>query len=155
MMANQSGTKLLFFFAVGSLAGLFGIVLDVVLVRGGMPRFGILLLSNLIIGTIAGTLFVQIKVREQEQRQVVEDRLSKIADMNHHVRNALAVVAFYGTQSGNATSVELVSQAVTRIERPLRKVLPKRCNIRQPAPPCAANAYLVPDKRFRTRPGTW
>lgn len=145
----------MFFFAVGSLAGLFGIVLDVVLLRGGMPRFGILLLSNLIIGTIAGTLFVQIKVREQEQRQVVEDRLSKIADMNHHVRNALAVVAFYGTQSGNATSVELVSQAVKRIEWTLREVLPKGWNIRQPAPPCAAKEYLVPDKRFRTRPGTW
>jgi hypothetical protein len=155
MTANQSGTKLLFFLAVGSLAGLFGIALDVLLLRGGMPRFGILLLSNLIIGMIAGTLFVQIKVREQEQRQVVEDRLCKIADMNHHVRNALAVVAFYGTQSGSAASAELVSEAVKRIEWTLREVLPKGWNVRQSAPPYAAKEYLVPDKGFRTRPGTW
>ena len=45
--------------------------------------------------------------------------------MNHHIRNALAVVAFYGTQGGNATSAELVSQAVKRIEWSLREVLPR------------------------------
>ncbi len=117
--------KLVLFLTVGGLVGSAGLMAEVVLLRGGAPGFAILLLSNLITGAVAGTLFVQTKIREQERRQVAADRLSKIADMNHHVRNALAIVAFYGTQGGNPSAAQLVSQAVKRIEWTLREVLPR------------------------------
>jgi hypothetical protein len=101
--------------------------------RGGVSRLAILLISNTIIGPIACTLLMQSKARVQEKRQIIQDRITKIADMNHHVRNALAVVAFYGTQGGNATSAERVSQAVKRIEWTLREVLPRVGTRRPPA----------------------
>ncbi len=117
--------KLVLFLTVGGLVGSAGLMAEVVLLRGGAPGFAILVLSNLITGAVAGTLFVQTKIREQERRQVAAERLSKIADMNHHVRNALTIVAFYGTQAGNPSAAQLVSQAVKRIEWTLREVLPR------------------------------
>jgi|SRR5579872_101930 len=125
MNVIRPGTKLLFFLTVGGLAGSASLIVDVLLLRGGTPGFGIILLSNFITGAVAGALFVQTKVHEQEKRQVVQDRLCKIADMNHHVRNALAVVAFYGTKGGNAATAQLVAEAVKRIEWALREILPK------------------------------
>jgi hypothetical protein len=129
MTFDSPAKKLLFFLAVGGLSGSIGLLFDILLLRGGMPRLGIFLLSNLITGAFAGTLFLHIKIRHLEKHRVMQDRLSKIADMNHHVRNALAVVAYYGIQGSNVTRAQLVSQAVERIEWALREVLPKGWNL--------------------------
>ena len=130
MTFERPTTRLLFCLAVGGIAGSLGLALDILLLRRGMPRLGILLLSNLITGALAGTLLLHLKIWQQEKRRVLRDRLSTIADMNHHVRNALAVVAYYGTEGANANRAQLVSQAVKRIEWALREVLPRGSNIR-------------------------
>jgi hypothetical protein len=129
MTIERPTTKLLFCLAVGSIAGSIGLVLDILLLSRGMPKLGILLLSNLITGALAGTLLLRLKIWRMEKRRVIEDRLSTIADMNHHVRNALAVVAYYGTEGANATRAQLVSQAVKRIEWALREILPRGWNM--------------------------
>ena len=129
MTFERPTTKLLFCLAVGGIAGSIGLALDILLLRRGMPRLGILLLSNLITGALAGTLLLHLKIWQMEKRRVIEKRLSTIADMNHHVRNALAVVAYYGTEGANATRAQLVSQAVKRIEWALREILPRGWNM--------------------------
>jgi hypothetical protein len=125
MTFERPATKLLFCLAVGGTAGSIGLVLDILLLSRGMPKLGILLLSNLITGALAGTLLLHRKICQLEKRRVIKDRLSTISDMNHHVRNALAVVAYYGTEGANSTRAELVAQAVKRIEWALREVLPR------------------------------
>ena len=135
MTFERPATKLLFCLAAGGIAGSIGLVLDILLLRRGMPRLGILLLSNLINGALAGTLLLHLKICQLEKRRVMQDRLSTIADMNHHVRNALAVVAYYGTEDANATRAQLVSQAVKRIEWALREILPRGRNISEGHPP--------------------
>ena len=135
MTFDRPTTRLLFCLAVGAIAGSIGLALDILLLRRGMPRLGILLLSNLITGALAGTLLVHFKIWQLEKRRAMQDRLSTIADMNHHVRNALAVVAYYGTEGANATRAQLVSQAVKRIEWALREVLPRGGNMSEGRPP--------------------
>ena|SRR2546423_14396788 len=81
-----------------------GLLFDGLLLRQGVPRIQLLVASNVIAGTIAGFLFLQSRIREREKQEVLEDRLAKVADVNHHVRNALSVVVFYGKQSGNIRS---------------------------------------------------
>jgi hypothetical protein len=85
--------------------------------------------SNIFAGVIAGFVFVQRRIQEREKQEVLEDRLAKVADVNHHVRNALSVVVFYGKQSGNEHAAQLVQGAVDRIEWTLREVLPKGWNL--------------------------
>ncbi len=135
MTFERPATKLLFCLAVGGIAGSIGLALDILLLRRGMPRLGILLLSNLITGALAGTLLLHLKICQLEKRRIMQDRLSTIADMNHHIRNALAVVAYYGTEGANDGQAQLVSQAVKRIEWALREVLPRGWNIRNGHPP--------------------
>ena len=132
---RKSTSKLLTFLIAGSLAGAVSAAFDALLLRHGVPSLEVLLVSNAVTAAAGGTLLLQIKIRQHEKRQVLEDRLRKIADMNHHVRNALTVVAFYGTRGGNTASAERVSEAVKRIEWTLREVLPKGWEVQLPDPP--------------------
>lgn len=125
MSFNRSTSKLVTFLIASSLAGSTSLALEAVLLRHGVTSLGVLVVSNLITGAVGGTLILQFKILQHERRQVMEDRLRKVADVNHHVRNALAIVAYYGTRGGDAASAEMVSEAVKRIEWTLREVLPK------------------------------
>src|SRR5215468_394549 len=116
--------KLLFSSVVACTAGLLSLALNVLLAKSSVPTFFVALWPHLLVGAATGVLSVQLVVLVQERREVVQDRLCKVADMNHHVRNALAIVAFYGTQ-GSPAGAQFVSEAVKRIEWALREVLPK------------------------------
>jgi hypothetical protein len=122
---------LLLFSVVACTIGSLSLALDALLAKKGIPRAVVAIWPHLVVGVAAGTLCVQIVALVQERREVMQDRLCKVADMNHHVRNALAVVAFYGTQ-GSPAGAELVSEAVKRIEWALREVLPKGWNVTTP-----------------------
>ena len=45
--------------------------------------------------------------------------------MNHHVRNALQVVAFYGIKSDDNQATKLINESIARIEWTLKEVLPR------------------------------
>jgi hypothetical protein len=51
--------------------------------------------------------------------------------MNHHIRNALQVVAFYATHPDDSIAVGTIRDAIHRIEWTLREVLPKGWNLEQ------------------------
>jgi len=112
-----------------------GFGFDRLLLKEGVPRFDVLLLSNCLTGIVAGGLFLQYKIRTQEKQRLLEQRLQKIADMNHHVRNALQVVTFYGAQSENPETAKLIGESVQRIEWTLREVLPRGWEIDEHLPP--------------------
>lgn len=121
--------RLAAFLAAAGLVAVVGLALDSLMFGRGDHKIGILFFSNAQTGVIAGALYLQSRLREWEKQQVLEERLRKIADMNHHVRNALVVVQFYGTQRGDRYATEAVAEAVRRIEWTLREVLPKGWNI--------------------------
>ena len=97
--------------------------LEVRLHRDGVPTRDLIVVSNLLIGLIAGTLVYVLAVRERQRQAYVECRLRVIADMNHHIRNALQVITFYSAK-GEKQEVGIV-EAVERIQWALREVLPQ------------------------------
>lgn len=111
-----------------------GFAFDRLLLREGMPRLGVLLLSNVLTGMVAGALFLQNKIRAQENQRLLEQRLQKIAEMNHHVRNALQVVAFYRHQISDPGASRLLQQSIDRIQWTLEEVLPRGWDL-ETAPP--------------------
>lgn len=115
---------LAFLFSSIFIAGV-GFSFDRLLLREGVPRLGVLLLSNALTGLVAGALFLQNKIRAQEKHRLLEQRLQKIADMNHHVRNALQVVAFYRHQISDPNVSRLIQESIERIEWTLEEVLPR------------------------------
>ena len=121
--------RLAVFLVATGLVAVVGLFVESLLFGSGDHKLVILISSNVMTGIVAGALYLQTRVREWEKQQLLKERLQKIADMNHHVRNALAVVQFYGTQRGDRYATEAVGEAVKRIEWTLREVLPKGWNI--------------------------
>ncbi len=112
------------FLMIVLVVGAIGLGFDQLLVKEGVHRLDIIALSNGLTGIAAGLLYFQITRIERERRIATQERLRTIADMNHHIRNALQVIAYASTATDQAQSVKLIDQSVERIEWALREVLP-------------------------------
>jgi len=112
---------------VALIVSALGIVLDHTLIKEGLPRFGMLIISNGLTGIFAGGLFYQLAREERASRELVQARMKTIAELNHHIRNALQVIRFLGGQrSGlDVVQLQLINDSVDRIEWALREVLPR------------------------------
>ena len=104
------------FLLFSTLIAVVGFGFDRLLLREGVPRLGVLFLSNLLTGLVAGALLLQNKVRAREKERLLQERLEKIAEMNHHVRNALQVMTFYGYLTDDPKVAQLVQESIRRIE---------------------------------------
>ena len=106
---------------------LIGIVLDRILLKEGITRLDMLIFSNGLTGLFAGGLFYQMAREAKASRALVEERMKTIAELNHHIRNALQVIKFLGGQrSGlDAVQLQLINDSADRIEWALREVLPR------------------------------
>jgi hypothetical protein len=116
------------FLLIAVLVSALGVLLDRILIKEGLPRFGMLILSNSITGLFAGGLFYHIAREEKVQRELMRARMKTIAELNHHIRNALQVIKFWGAQHRPALDskqIQLINDSVDRIEWALREVLPK------------------------------
>ena len=105
-----------------------GLLLDRLLMREGLPRLGMLIISNSLTGLFAGGLFYQLAREERAHRELVQARMKTIAELNHHIRNALQVIRFWGAQHRpalDAMQLQLINDSVDRIEWALREVLPR------------------------------
>jgi hypothetical protein len=97
---------------------------DRLLVKDGVTRAEILLTSNFLTGVVTGFLFFSLSNYERLRRKLVRERLRTIADMNHHIRNALQVITYAAATDNHADSMDLIRSSVERIEWALREVLP-------------------------------
>lgn len=127
----------------GLLTAVIGIVVfavnllqDVFLSAEGFSKWGTVVLSDVITGAIAGALFYQFAKNEKNRRELIRERMRTVAELNHHIRNALQVIKFWGAQHQNCAldemQIRLMKDSVERIEWALREVLPK-----YPTPPGA------------------
>lgn len=115
---------LVIFTVVVVVVGAIGMGFDQLLLKEGVRRLDIIALSNGLTGIAAGLLYFQITRIERERRATTQQQLRTIAEMNHHIRNALQVIAYASAATDKTQSVELISQSVERIEWALREVLP-------------------------------
>ncbi len=118
------------------LVAVVGFIFDRVLVTEGVPRTDILIESNLLTGIVAAVFYAYFSHYETERRKLVQQRLRTIADMNHHIRNALQIITYAASAQKRDDSVELIRSSVERIEWSLREVLPGHSD--GSAPPAAA-----------------
>ncbi len=62
-------------------------------------------------------------------RELIRQRMQTVAELNHHIRNALQVIKFWGVQHQNCRltdeQIQLMKDSVDRIEWALREVLPR------------------------------
>jgi signal transduction histidine kinase len=83
-------------------------------------------LSSIVVALLAAGLMHQANQR----REAALLRMQVIAEMNHHIRNALAAISLSTDAIQNQQSIRVISESVDRITWALREILPRR----QPLP---------------------
>jgi len=78
-------------------------------------------LSAVVVALLTAGLLHQANKR----REAAFVRVQVIAEMNHHIRNALAAISLSTDTMQNQQSFGVISQSVDRIEWALREVLPR------------------------------
>ena len=107
--------------AVGAFIFLSGGVLDWFVTRQYLPKMS-LMLAGAALSFAVGLLLFQILTDIQERYQVMLDRLQRIAELNHHIRNALQVIAYYNVPERSEGAIQQVNAEIVRIESVLREV---------------------------------
>ena len=97
-----------------------GGVLDWFVTRRYLPPIS-LMLGGASIASAVGLLVFQLLTDIQERYQGMLERLRRIAELNHHVRNALQVIAYRYAADNIAAPAEVKDQ-IARIESALREI---------------------------------
>ena len=82
-------------------------------------------ISDAITALLIGALVAHMAVLYRQREAYAQARVERIAEMNHHVRNALQVITYWSLEEKEKRQVELVQDAVNRIQWALREVLPQ------------------------------
>ena len=104
-------------FAVSSAADLF-------MFKEHEPARLTIEISDAISSIAIGFLWFQLMRMQQQRRELLRRRIEMIADMNHHVRNALQVISL-STHGRDQQEIANIRESMNRIQWALREVLPK------------------------------
>jgi hypothetical protein len=122
--------RALFSFLLGFGIFVLGVSLRTVLDKlgvGGVPA----MIDDLLIGILAGAM---VFAYERHQHKLVLARIRMIAEMNHHIRNALQSILYSPFLKEEAEQIRLIQEGTRRIEWALREVLPGQVEAAPPAP---------------------
>ncbi|HZQ90490.1 MAG TPA: hypothetical protein VFA60_01715 [Terriglobales bacterium] len=111
--------------AFATLVFAVGLGLDLLLIEQHEPRSLTLEISDAFTGMVAGALFLRLLIYGQRRRRELERRLEMIAEMNHHIRNALQVIAFSRHLPPEKEPLAAIDASVKRIQWALKELLPK------------------------------
>lgn len=115
-LTRRAATSFLLGFAVF----LLGAVLEHFLTKFNVNGFRALM-DNLLIGLLAGAL---VFAYEWRQHSAMLRQMRVIAEMNHHVRNALQPILYSPYLKEQAEQIRMIQQGTERIQWALREVLP-------------------------------
>ena len=111
------------FFAV--LVWVVDTALDSLMIHFDSSRRELLFLSGAMTAVLAGAMMLWVLLIQRTRRIENDQRMRVIAEMNHHVRNALQVISYWGVQERDRQQLRFIHEAVDRIEWALRDVLPR------------------------------
>ena len=107
--------------ATGAIIFLSGGALDWFVTRQYLPRIS-LMMAGAAVASAVGLLVFQILAQIQERYQAMLGRLLRIVELNHHIRNALQVIAYHNVPERPERAVQQVNAEIVRIESVLREV---------------------------------
>ncbi len=96
---------------------------------------GMRLISPMVAAVATAVLAFQLRSMERERAQATQKRFQIIAEMNHHIRNALQVLSYQASLGSDDRGQ--VREALDRIEWTLRDVLPAVTEVQRPLAPAS------------------
>jgi signal transduction histidine kinase len=89
------------------------------------------LLAEGLSALIVGCLIAKLANINRRQRRLTMARMQVIAEMNHHIRNALTSISLSVYVTENQQLIRVISEGVERIDWALREVLPREVPLRE------------------------
>ena len=89
------------------------------------------LLAEGLSAVVVTCLIAKVANITRQQRQLTMARVQVIAEMNHHIRNALTPVSLSVDGIENQQLTCVISEAVNRIEWALREILPRETPLQE------------------------
>jgi biotin transporter BioY len=83
-----------------------------------------LMLAGAAVASALGLLVLQTLTEVQIRYEVLVQGLQRIAELNHHIRNALQVIVYTNVPERSAEAIKQVNAAVSRIESVLHERVP-------------------------------
>jgi hypothetical protein len=80
---------------------------------------------------IVGCLIAKLANINRRQHRLTIARMQVIAEMNHHIRNALTSISLSVHVTENQQPIRVISEGVERIDWALREVLPREVPLRE------------------------
>ncbi len=107
------------------LVTIVGVALDRLLLDTGVSRWHTILFSNAITGAVAALFLAYRQQQHRREMELMEQRVQIVADMNHHIRNALQVIVYFAQNAKDRESADRLRDSIDRIQWALREVLPR------------------------------
>ena len=98
--------------------------LEYLLLDSGISHSWTLVISDTVAAAAVAFFATYTFWLHQQKVAEVRERVERVVEMNHHVRNALQVITYWSLAERDKKEVELIRQAVDRIEWALREILP-------------------------------
>jgi signal transduction histidine kinase len=98
-------------------------LIDSVMFESGVHPLAAFSVSDAIAAGIAAWFAAKAMERASERRRLVHERLHMIAEMNHHIRNALTVIQMSARSSQDEEAIKRIDEEIARIEWVLREIL--------------------------------
>ncbi len=89
------------------------------------------LLAEVFSALIVGCLVAKLAQINRERHRLTIARMQVIAEMNHHIRNALAPISLSLDATEDQELVRVISEGVERIDWALREILPREVPLRE------------------------
>lgn len=119
-MPSRAAIRRLMPFVLAFVVFWLGVASDRLLTRLS-PNKLLLFADDFIIAIFLGCV---VLLYEKRRQRYLEARLKVIAEMNHHVRNALQVLSYTAMRQEDEKVKNMMRESVTRIDWALREVLP-------------------------------
>jgi hypothetical protein len=123
-LIRRAGTS----FLLGFIIFLLGALLENLLAKFKVAGLAAVA-DNLLIGILAGAI---VFAYESHRHKAMLRQMQVIAEMNHHVRNALQPILYSPYLKEQADQVRIIQQGTERIQWALKEVLPG--NVEEPSP---------------------
>lgn len=116
-------SRILFVFVMALLAALFEAGLDTWLSRNAGKDWRLVLDAGSI-GLLVGTItYIEITAVQIRRKRVAVE-MQTVAELNHHVRNALQTIAYAVRVPETENQVQIIDDCIRRIDRTLKELFP-------------------------------
>jgi len=121
-ISDKKSWSLLFSFGITAFFGLFAFSVELSLEAGGISNDTRAAFQGCIVGTGTGIVSYLLLAARRERRNMVRAELSRVAELNHHLRNSLQIIvgAHYIAQDEEharmmLTTVQTMDQVLKRL----------------------------------------